>query len=116
MRIRPQRKSKIPDLFQRKLVITLPRWSPLVLAGGVIVGMLDRLTVLTDVISVLAATAAVLCAVKCQRQLIHLRRQVHSTLHNIDNDDPVISSIYSDDTPPQRVRFSTVNGSKTGVS
>jgi len=117
VRIRASRRTgRIPELFQRRLVITLPRWSPLVIAGGVAFGLVDAFTVMTSIVCAISTVVALIAVVRAQKIVWRLRAQVHSVLNDIDNEDMPVTSIYSDDTPPQRVRFTNVNGSKTGVS
>lgn len=79
-----QRKS---TLFHYRIVITVPPWGVLPVAGAVGIALLARPMFVTNVISIVLVMVGLILVIKARAIVKALRHDVHEVLHNIGNDD-----------------------------
>jgi hypothetical protein len=77
-----------PDLFRRRIIITMPPWAPYIIAGGVITSAFIPavLMMITEIVCVVATFLAVLFTLLVRKELREMRYNVHALLNDIDND------------------------------
>lgn len=78
-----------PDIFRRKIVITVPPWAILPLAGGVAVGLIIPVSfhLMADIVSVVLTALALIQMIVARRMLKAARWDIHRMLRDIGNED-----------------------------
>ena len=78
-----------PDIFKRKIVITIPPWAILPLTGGVIAGLAIPVSfhLMADVISTVLTALALIQMIVARRMLKRARWDIHRMLRDIGNED-----------------------------
>ena len=81
-----RRIARKPDLFRHRIIIVIPPWGVVIVAGAIGIAIFDRLPVVTEAIAILAALLALGCAWTARRMVRDLRYQVHEVLNDIGNE------------------------------
>lgn len=100
-------------LFHYRIVITLPPWGVLVMAGAVGVGLVSQPMLVTNIVSVAATGIAVVFCVVARRIVKALRFEVHEALNNIGSDELELTDY---EPKPETIRLKKMghtNGSRS---
>jgi len=79
--------TKRSDLFKRRIVITVPPWGVIVVAGAIGAAILDRFALVTEIASIVMVAVMLVFVLTAKRIVKELRYQVHDVINNIHNDD-----------------------------
>jgi hypothetical protein len=90
------KKMRVSHLFCRRIIIPIPSWGLLPVSLAIIIGLIGRPMLVTNIISVSCATVSIILVIVARRQVRALKHDVHEALHNINADD---DDDEDDDTP-----------------
>src|SRR4029077_12931884 len=101
-----QRKS---TLFRYRIVITMPPWGVLVMAGSAGFVFLTRPLFVTNVISIVLVVVGLILVIRSRAMVKALRHDVHEALNDIGNDELVLGSDYPADEQTETIRLKRIN-------
>ena len=101
-----QRKS---TLFRYRIVVTMPPWGVLVMAGATGFVFLTRPMFATNVISIVLVVVGLILVIRSRAMVKALRHDVHEALNDIGNDELVLGSDYPADEQTETIRLKRIN-------
>lgn len=75
------------NLFNKRIVISLPPWGVAVVAGVSALAIFDNFTVVTNAVALLMTALSVVFMFTARRMLRGMRYQIHHILNDIGNDE-----------------------------
>lgn len=106
-------KMRKASIFKYRLVITMPPWGVLVMAGAIGIALVSQPMLVTNVVSIIITTMALILILVCRRQVRALRYDVHEALNNIGNDELELGEFDTIDNSPETIRLKKVNGKRS---
>src|SRR5215475_10427990 len=106
------KKQRTASLFHRRIIITLPPWSLLVLVPTIFIGMIGHPMLVTNIVSFVLVSVSLILVIVARRQVRALKHDVHEALNNI-NDEDDIEDEYADITEKVTLKKMKVNGTKS---
>jgi len=110
------KKQRTASLFHRRIIITLPPWSLLVLVPTIFIGMIGHPMLVTNIVSFVLVSVSLILVIVARRQVRALKHDVHEALNNInaeDDDEDDIEDEYADITEKVTLKKMKVNGTKS---
>jgi hypothetical protein len=107
-------KMRKASIFKYRLVITIPPWGVLAMAGAIGIALVSQPMLVTNVVSIIITTVALILIYVARRQVRALRYDVHEALNNIGNDDLELDDTFETiDNTPETIRLKRVNGKRS---
>ena len=102
-----------PDLFKRRIIITIHPWAIPLIALALGTSIAFSLNTTTNVICLIITFGVVFTGWRMRQQMQDLRFQVHEILNNLENHDLDEDIEQESDEPkPDRINLKRVNGKR----
>lgn len=83
------------------------------MAGAIGIALVSQPMLVTNVVSIIITTMALILILVCRRQVRALRYDVHEALNNIGNDELELGEFDTIDNSPETIRLKKVNGKRS---
>jgi hypothetical protein len=97
------------SIFKYKIVITLPPWGVLVMAGAIGIALLSGPMLVTNIVAITTTVVALTLVYVARKQVGALRHDVHEALNNINNDNLETLHEVPPVDGPEPIRLKRVN-------